>query len=636
MGLPDTLKARIDELEKRMNEFIESSETSEDEDLDDEDDDACRQEFIKILVDTCTLVREEAVKQSPHVTELVEAAEGILSEGVEYAYGGSEMFDFMPSWAHDDAAGQPLIKDNSENKLPIPSGALQELMRILRVPDPASRMKEMTPVKWKDTVKLHPKSSKLARFRPNLPTLTPTAANPIAMRVYDARCEVMSTPTSVVPIDMIISRDNACLALLAAGGYKNRSPALEYYLLDGSENHDSIENDHSIEPGLAEVAHHVAIHENRRLILIGDEYRVKSYAWAGPDGNQYKDEPLPVHTLASGNADGPINVLPNGNIIRAGRGQVAVWNMEELPTHGADGTDAIGEENEDVLEDTWRDDPDEIETSSGSIPNSHIKFTTHPDLKVDGWMPLVQPPATMLCYSDPNDCFTLDLEHEGKIVARYLGHGGIVNDLSTSSAEPQIFLTAGSDGFARLYDLRTPLPVLTFDACGELESCDAAVLAYPDGIPTVFTGTGKAEQIKLWDVRARAPVYELSTGNNQVQSLAWDSTRNFLYAATECSYMDRMGYRHDYRCVKSSHDGPQIVEVENGDNDDGYEDEDDEGDFDEERAWPKNAWHDENYFGYVFDAGNHRIYRYAFKEDPNASNLPVYGDAVVGESSSYW
>ena len=37
------------------------------------------------------------------------------------------------------------------------------------------------------------------------------------------------------------------------------------------------------------------------------------------------------------------------------------------------------------------------------------------------------------------------------------------------------------------------------------------------------------------------------------------------------------------------------------------EDEDDYEDEDEERAWPENAWHDETYFGHVFDAGDHRI-----------------------------
>lgn len=132
-------------------------------------------------------------------------------------------------------------------------------------------------------------------------------------------------------------------------------------------------------------------------------------------------------------------------------------------------------------------------------------------------------------------------------------------------------------------------------------------------ILAVFTGTGKAEQIKVWDVRARTPVYELATGNNGVASLVWDAERNSLYAATETSYMDRLGNHHDYRRAKipkrDSAPQPSEVVVEDDDQDDEFEDvDDDEDDFDgNERCWPKGAMHNEDYFGYTFDAGEHRI-----------------------------
>jgi hypothetical protein len=59
-------------------------------------------------------------------------------------------------------------------------------------------------------------------------------------------------------------------------------------------------------------------------------------------------------------------------------------------------------------------------------------------------------------------------------------------------------------------------------------------------------------------------VYELATGNNAVVSMTWDAAQNALYAATECGY-------------------------------DSYGDE----------AWPKQAFHTKNYFGYAFNAGEH-------------------------------
>jgi hypothetical protein len=103
----------------------------------------------------------------------------------------------------------------------------------------------------------------------------------------------------------------------------------------------------------------------------------------------------------------------------------------------------------------------------------------------------------------------------------------------------------------------------------------------------------------MWDVRARAPVYELATGNNRAASLAWDSKQNSLYAATDCIYMDQFGFRHGYR-------GGYMPDRPLPEN----EDEDDEYDGDYERCWPDSAFHTEAYFGYTFDAGEHRVCAY--------------------------
>ena len=112
----------------------------------------------------------------------------------------------------------------------------------------------------------------------------------------------------------------------------------------------------------------------------------------------------------------------------------------------------------------------------------------------------------------------------------------------------------------------------------------------------------------MWDIRARTAVYELATGNNAVVALAWDNTRNALYAATECRYVNRMGVHHDYRKAQI----PKLRKNEEGDDDDGgddgavdEDDEDDEDGFD--KKWPKKANHSEDYFGYPFDAAGHRL-----------------------------
>ena len=47
-----------------------------------------------------------------------------------------------------------------------------------------------------------------------------------------------------------------------------------------------------------------------------------------------------------------------------------------------------------------------------------------------------------------------------------------------------MFVTACSDGYARLFDVRRPLPVLTFDTGMQREACADVVLVHPDGIPS--------------------------------------------------------------------------------------------------------------------------------------------------------
>ncbi|KAF8598054.1 hypothetical protein BDV93DRAFT_561741 [Ceratobasidium sp. AG-I] len=390
-----------------------------------------------------------------------------------------------------------------------------------------------------------------------------------------------------------------------------------------------------MELGLTTVPHSMAVDASRKLIFFGDKKRVKSYAWASPNGDLHPHKPLPTHTLDSAGFTGSMVVLPNGTIVRAGEGEAAVWDINSLPTHGPEGKKRIGKRIS--VDDALRDDPEEIERSSGSPPTSRIKFVDQPTLSPGVWQSLPQAPSTMICNvrsgSTPEyGCLSIDLAHGGKTVARYIGHGGTVDDLSVSDGDPNVFLSGCSDGFARLFDVRRPLPVCTLDVGDRHEPCNAIALAHPDGIPIVFTGTSRLQQIKVWDIRARAAIYELATGNSEAISLAWDPKRNTLFAATECAYMDMAGYRHGYRPGKKSQMnlGQPSTRTQNN----RRQGEAEENDDDYEKCWPAPAWHSEDYYEYPFDSGDHRVFRYAFKEDPDTNILPEYGDARLGES--FW
>lgn len=153
----------------------------------------------------------------------------------------------------------------------------------------------------------------------------------------------------------------------------------------------------------------------------------------------------------------------------------------------------------------------------------------------------------MLCASDVENlskyhCHAFDIEVSGNAVTRYLGHDGTVHGFSTcATTAPNRFLTWRNDGYARLYDTRWSMPVLTIAGEDAAESgIPAAALAYPDGLPceclslfllpeddidelcslpVIFVGESKAEKRTPWDVRAQKPLYELATGNNLVESM---------------------------------------------------------------------------------------------------------------------
>ncbi|KAF8594807.1 hypothetical protein BDV93DRAFT_529077 [Ceratobasidium sp. AG-I] len=633
-GLPEMLRNRVIRLKKRFRDFqatqkfpAQSSEpfgNGQRKPDDDEETKASKRVFLKILRDTCALIREGEAWRSPDLPALVDAIHKVTDRGILLANGFSQMFEYLPSWAHDAENESPFLEDPDEKDGTIPRTELAGVLSDLSEGRTPAKVTSTEATAWKPTMKRHPKTSKLARFRRNLPGLTPVPFNALATSVYDARCEVSSHRTST-PIRLRLSEGKNILALNTATGWKNRGPGLYYFLLDDQdlpvEERPAFPESRFLEPGLTGVANDIAVDEGYRRIFVGDEKRIKSYSWEDPGGGVYASHPIPVHTLNSAHATGPIIVMPNGNVVRAGKGGAAIWNISDLPTHGPSGKKLIGKKVD--VQDTSRDDPENIEPSSGSPPVIRIKFGDEPTMAPGVWRLLPQKPSMILSSTAGKGvpdygCITIDLDKAGRTAARYLGHGGEINEFSTSSGDPQVFLTACKDGYARLFDIRRPLPVCTFHVGYNNESCEGIALAHPDGIPTVFTGSTKGEHIKMWDVRAGATVYELSTGNNQVASLAWDASRNTLFAATECLYLDRMGYRHSYRPARIPNRSGPAGGVESP-----------------VFYWPDRAPHAEDYYEYAFDAGEHRVYQYAFKENPNLSIVPEYGEARAGEEYTF-
>ncbi|RDB26136.1 hypothetical protein Hypma_006198 [Hypsizygus marmoreus] len=612
--------ARLREIEKKLDEY-KVNEQAQSEDAENGD-----KYFSGLLGDVCNLVRDATV--APDFQDLLAQADRVINDAVAWAYDEGDV-EFMRSFAHSDS--NPEVDATPLSSMGDGVHAYGDIKRFLPIinmlmgreatdefiPPPGKAMPR-PPDPWAQSVKPHPSTTRLSRFKGDV-SVSATSDTPTANAVYEARCEVTSMNINL-PIHLTISSNNSCLAVPCMGGWKNRSPVLHYYLLDDSTD---FPEEYTVEVGLAEIAYHSAIDEPPKLIFVADDERVKSYAWGSQD--KVHKKPLPTHTMDSADWKGPLTVLSGGRFIRAGKGSAGVWSLDTLQTHGPRGKDIIGgefgTEDEDELEN--------VEPSFGSKADSTLAFAD-PEFSPSIWRTHPSLAGTMLCGQNPQEtrqysCVSLDLEGGGRIVTRYLGHGGEIDAIRTSAGDPNAFVTACSDGYARYFDGRQPLPALTFDIGRRTEECPAVEIAHPDGIPTMFTGAMRHQCVKLWDLRAKSAVYELSTGNNAVASLAWDTTRNTLYAATECHYVDRMGRHNGYRRAK--------VPADQNPESDG--DEDDDGEEYEGRCWPEQAYHDENYFGYLFDAGEHIILRYSFKENPDTSFLPPYGNASMN-SRMYW
>lgn len=338
--------------------------------------------------------------------------------------------------------------------------------------------------KYEETPRPHPDSSRIARFR--AADLAVTDTTPLAKAVFQARLSANSTDTCD-PVRLILPPGSSTMALLQMGGWKNRDPVLTYYDLETGTNYDDFPTETVVPVGLNSVAYRGAVDPERKLLYIADEDRIKSYKY-GLGGNNA--EFIAKHTMAS-SGEGPIALMDRGGmLLRAGSGQIEVWNVDSQPTHGAEGDRRIGK-GKYSTEGSWRDNEcDEIEDSNGSKPTSVIQLQSK--CSISDWAPAPSgEDGKMLVSPDGRDgqrLWSMDVNAGGVPTSRYLGHSGTITQISTSPADdPNSFLTACRDGVVRLYDVREPLPKLSFDVGCSGEPVTSALYVHVQGVPGKLT-----------------------------------------------------------------------------------------------------------------------------------------------------
>lgn len=335
-------------------------------------------------------------------------------------------------------------------------------------------------VSFDSTPKPHANTSPLARFRDDFVPEIPSSA-PNAQAVYYGACSVSSDDVPPLP-DQIITHPNAnVLVMTGCSGWKQRDPFLAYFkIADVGNKWEGAPEVEVMECGLLDIARHIALDPTRKIIWAADDKRAKSYTY---DSDGYR----PVHTLAC-QRSGPLAIVDNGaRVLRAGAKGVDVWNLDGLPTHGPEGDKHIGKgrinisntsRDPDDLEDTIERSPGVKRTSSidfdGSIEKWHLPswWSTGGSLK-----------AISSGFMARSTVVARDLQDQGKITQRYIGHGGDVHSITSSDADASAFLTSASDGIVRLFDIRQPLPQLSIDSGEGSERTYSSLYVHVDGVP---------------------------------------------------------------------------------------------------------------------------------------------------------
>lgn len=108
----------------------------------------------------------------------------------------------------------------------------------------------MLPSCWDPAMKPDAHTTPLARFHKNT-NISAFAAQPVANVIYQARCAITSTRICS-PVQLSLSSEGSCLALLSAGGWKDRCSVLDFWRLSGDDGADFLDSQ-NIEVGLGDI-----------------------------------------------------------------------------------------------------------------------------------------------------------------------------------------------------------------------------------------------------------------------------------------------------------------------------------------------------------------------------------------------
>ncbi|KAG8930443.1 hypothetical protein FRC02_004154 [Tulasnella sp. 418] len=484
----------------------------------------------------------------------------------------------------------------------------------------------MRPPPWPTTPRPSPDhSSLLSRFSSKYSSETverlistaPVAKVDILRSVLEAHMEIRSyricNPTAM-------ALNSNYLALACAGGWKERECIFYRYIIPGSDENNEHQgstkelDEESDILGFYEPAQRLLYH-SQHLWAQGD-CRIKGY---DAETNDLKYTLRGVEYGQNG-AFGVTDDL----VFQMGKsGKIFSWKMTKLQEHEPVMFDSPEDEKplggRIYSEDWWLDEDaqEKVEMSRGQKPDSSTS------IKGLGLVNVISPlpySTKYLCsstgYPEDKNTYAVKVFDLGQVGADAdvvgIGMAAGVEDFATHVDLPNIYVAAGGDHLARIFDIRYPIAQIFLD--GHMTDIDCCTIGSSHSeVPLVFTA-GRDEVIKAWDIRhSKACLYELSTGTLRATSLAFHDERSTLFAACMNENADRLGYHHDY---------------------DEFDDIDEEEDgYDEDAThWPKQSNTAPEQFGQRWCQVDHCVLEYRFKHGAEKTFFP----ASESPSSPEW
>ena len=102
VAMPELDLTKISKLEERLDDVI-YKDNDEDEERDGE------KALMAVLKDACALIRKAESEGVANLDIAIDQVDKLINKALDFAYGDSEMFDFVPSFAHSNEC--PVLDD---------------------------------------------------------------------------------------------------------------------------------------------------------------------------------------------------------------------------------------------------------------------------------------------------------------------------------------------------------------------------------------------------------------------------------------------------------------------------------------------------------------------------------------------